>query len=174
VNSINKFTFNDYGVEFNLLGLAYPDCKSSNLYTFITKSCEGFIDIYKSNWDINQKNLLEEKNKKEEFINKWNKSRLEGFELRTKLINNLTSEEAEKFRKLERKQVISFLEKLRKQYPEFKVINAKKTVDFWMANENEKHEFVNLLKKGDYEPLENNFSRTIIEIILYIQNNIKK
>ncbi len=173
INSISKFNFNDYNVSFVLEGLLYPNSTTDNLFYFVTSSCEGFLDSYKNNWDDKQRQIkeeekrrraiiLEENNKREADLNAWINSRNKIFKSRKTILDALTVEQANVYRKTERKSVINYLKKQKKVDINLKDIKPRKLVNYYFAIENENHEFVRLLKNGNIEPLVYNVPRLVI------------
>jgi hypothetical protein len=178
INSIEEIIFEPYEVKINLRGLIYPNCNASNLYNFISTSCEGYYSTYKKNWEDHQetikRNIAKQNEEREKFYQEWDKARSDLFSMRSKYISNLSPENVDKFKKSERRFLIITLKNLKKNYKIPQDTNILKEVNYWLRFENSKHEFFLLDKNANKEPLLYEIPRHIVGILHYLYKNNNK
>jgi hypothetical protein len=177
MNSIKKISFDVYEIRIDLEGLLYPNCNSSNLFTFISSSSEGKFNIYKEGWEKQQieaqNRIAKEKEERERFYQEWDKARRELFQMRSTYISRLNKDDVTKFKKAEKKYVIICMKNLKQENKIPSYTKIKKEVDYWLKFENHMHEFYLLERSGNTEPLQSIIPRSIIGILynMYKSNN---
>lgn len=120
LNSLESFGISENGITFNLSGLVYKYNNLNNLYNFVSSSCEGSFDTYKSQWETkknNEKKIKSELERKEAAIYQRNKSseadwhyfKIQVFDSRKDYLNRLSVTDKTEYFKTEKKQVFDNL-----------------------------------------------------------------
>jgi hypothetical protein len=120
LKSLESFGISENGITFNLNGLSYNYNNLNNLYNFISSSCEGSLDSYKSQWEAkknNEKKIKLEKEKYDTAIFQkqkssevdWHYFKIQVFDSRKDYLNRLSFDEKLEYFKSEKKQVFDYL-----------------------------------------------------------------
>lgn len=124
MNSISEFYYNTNGsINFNLSGLMYDFNTVGQLYSFVTTSSEGSLDVYKAAWNTKNKmkeeELLKDIAKRYEETQKKEKYKLKIIEQRENYLKTLQPNEIITYKKTERnylnKKLNKWLSKQEKQ-----------------------------------------------------------